>query len=467
MKRKTFLILLAIIVVVIGGFFAFRTWRQSQGAATPLFQTVDVTRGDLTALVGATGTVHANQTTQVNWQTTGRIGTIKVKTGDVVTKGQELAELDPASLPQTIIQARADLITARRNLQNLQDSNVAQAQAKLNLEQAKKALQDAQDARDRLNYKRASQAQLDSAQANYILAKNQLETAQELYDAVKDRAEDDVIRAQALSQLGAAQSARDRALANLNYLLGLPDAEDIATADAKIEVAKANLADAQREWDRLKDGPDPQDIAASQARIQAIESMLNQVVIYAPIGGTITQVDSQEGDQVSPGTASFRIDDFSRLLVDVQVTEVDINRVKVGQPVQLSFDAIQGKNYNGLVTEVSSVGTSVQGVVNFTVTIEMEDADQDVLPGMTAAVNVVVNQLKDVLLIPNRAVRVRNGQRVVYVLRNGQPTIVQIELGASSDTNSQVLSGDIKEGDKLVLNPPPDTQNRGGPPFGG
>ncbi len=80
------------------------------------------------------------------------------------------------------------------------------------------------------------------------------------------------------------------------------------------------------------------------------------------------------GDQVNAGTVSFRIDDLSHLLVDVQITEVDINRVKVGQPAKMTFDAISGKEYNGKVTEVANFGVTQQGVVNFTVTVELTDA---------------------------------------------------------------------------------------------
>ena len=84
---------------------------------------------------------------------------------------------------------------------------------------------------------------------------------------------------------------------------------------------------------------------------------------------------------------------------------------------------------------------------------------------MTAAVNVVVSQLDDVLIVPNRAVRVKEGERVVYVLRDGAPVPVQVTLGASSDTHSEILAGDLKVGDRIVLNPPTVFDQNGPPPF--
>jgi HlyD family secretion protein len=145
----------------------------------------------------------------------------------------------------------------------------------------------------------------------------------------------------------------------------------------------------------------------------------------------------------------------------VDVSEVDINSVEIGQPVTLSFDAVLGKEYHGKVVKVAQTGTSVSGVVNFKVTVEMIDADEDVKPGMTAAVTITIMELQDVLLVPNRATRFVDGSRVVYLLVNGQPVQTEVSLGASSDTMSVLVDGDAKEGDIIVLNPSSEAQ--GGP----
>jgi HlyD family secretion protein len=189
---------------------------------------------------------------------------------------------------------------------------------------------------------------------------------------------------------------------------------------------------------------------------------LKSAFIEAPFAGTVTDVNANVGDQVSMATNGFRVDDLSHLYADIDITEVDINRVKAGQEATLTFDAIPDKTYKGIVTEVGAVGTAVQGVVNFTVTLEIEDDDENVRPGMTSAVNIVVNQMDDILVVPNRAVRLKEGDRVVYILQNGIPTPVKITIGASSDTTSEFLSGELKEGDLIVLNPP--TINMFGPP---
>jgi len=305
---------------------------------------------------------------------------------------------------------------------------------------------------------------MEEARTKVTLAEEEVQKYEDLYDQVKNFSSDNVARLNIYSALLNARRQLELAQANLRYLEGGPDALEVEQADANVLLAQAKYDDALREWDRIKDGPDPDDIRAAEARIAAIEASIGLATLTAPFNGTITEVNSKIGDQVTPGTISFRLDDLSRLLVDVQVPEADINRIAIDQPVVMSFDAILGKEYNGKIVEVGRVGATVTGIVNFKVTIELSDIDSEVLPGMTAAVNIVISQLEDVLLVPNRAVRLKDGQRVVYLLKLGVPTAVPIEIGAQSDLTSQILSGEVQEGDTVVLNPP--TQFEAGqPPF--
>jgi HlyD family secretion protein len=201
--------------------------------------------------------------------------------------------------------------------------------------------------------------------------------------------------------------------------------------------------------------------------VAAAQATVNLARLDAPFAGVVTSVESKPGDQVSPGIPAFRLDDNSRFLVDVQVSEVDINRISEGQDVILTFDAILDKEYRGVVTEVALVGSTNQGVVDFVVSVELIDPDESVKPGMTAAVNIVANQLNDVLLVPNRAVRILEGERVVYVMIDGKPEPVMIVLGSSSETVSEVIEGDLSVGDLIILNPPTVFGHNGPPGFMG
>jgi HlyD family secretion protein len=468
MKKITWIIIVAVAIIaaVIGVYYFMG---RNQAATASQLQTVVAARGELTATIGATGTVRSNQSAVLTWQTSGSVETVHVKIGDRVNAGDVLATLSETSLPQSGILAKSDLVNAQKALDNLLDSKLQQAQAQLDLANAQKDYDAAVMSRNNVRA-HANPSLIENYRSSYVLAQDKLDNAKEYYDTFANAAEDDLRKAQAYNAYYTAQLERDKAYTNWVWYEYPPTPKDIAVAEGKVAVAQAKLEDAQREWDRLKDGPDPADIAAAQAKVAAIQATIDMAELTAPFSGTISAVNVMAGDQVRAGANGFRIDDLSHLLADVQVSEVDINSVKVGQPVTITFDAILGQEYHGKITQVAQVGDVAQGAVNFTITVEITDTDEQIKPGMTAAVNIVVNSLTDVLLVPNRAVRLVDSQRVVYVLRNGQSLEVKITLGASSDTVSEVVAGDLKEGDLIILNPPVTLitgPGMGGGPFGG
>jgi HlyD family secretion protein len=463
--RRWITFLLIIIILGAGGYYVFQRLQQQRQAATISgLQTVPAGRGSLTATVGATGTVRANQSAILSWQTSGTVEQINVQVGDQVELDRVLATLAQTSLPQTIILAQSDLINAQKALDDLTPTELNITKAEQAVANAQKAADDAQTRLDSLGQS-PSQTDIDVAQATVVLAKIQLDRAWDQYKPYQNKPEDNPQRATLYNAWAQAKKKYDAAVTRLNNLLGNVSSTTRSIAESNLAVAKAQLADAQKKLADLKAGADPKDVISAQNRIAAAQATINLVRIAAPFAGKITDIGQKPGDQVSPGMTAFRLDDLSRLLVDVSVSEVDINRIVVGQDVVLTFDAIPGMEYHGKVSEVAPVGISVQGVVDFTVTVELMDADSAVKTGMTAAVNMVVNQLSDVLLVPNRAVRVVDGQRVVYILKNGQPETVKITLGASSATVSEVVGGDLQEGDLIVLNPPVQFESNGPPPF--
>ncbi len=420
MSTRTRIIVGAVIVIILAIVFVNARGR---GNTNSSFQTEPVKRGQLTATVGATGSVRAVQSATLNWQISGVVGKVNVQVGDHVSKGQALATLDSSQLPQNVILAQSDLVDAQKALQDA-TSDTASAQAAIDLKNAQDAYKKAYDYRLSLNGKQW----IEEVRITYV---------------------------------------NGQQVPVIKWTKGYADAQTIQDADNSLALKKAQLDDAQRTYDRLKSGPNPADIAAAQAKVDAAQATVNSASIIAPFSGTVTQANPLPGDQVSPTDVAFRIDDLSGLLVDVQVSEVDINSVAVDQPVTLTLDAIPNKTYAGQVTEVSQAGDSSSGAVNFTVTVKLTDADVAVKPGMTVAVNIIVKQVSDQIVIPNRAVRLVNNARTVYVLQNGQPRPIKVTLGASSDTQSVVTGGELKVGDLLILNPPAQFQGGPGGGFGG
>jgi HlyD family secretion protein len=430
-----------------------------------------------------------------------------------------LANLEQESLPQGIILAQAELIEAERALDDLLHSQTQQALAQQTVEDAQQALEDAShpetlqaEALESLaNAKAAvedaemvlyivqkppSEAAIDQTYANLLLKERNLKDTRKQVEKIERRLslpkselmpwESQSLYRKILKglnlKLANDQRVYEQAAEKFDNLLAPVDPTDLAIAEAnlalamaqvaqaerelervqdgfseaEIAVLEAKLGDAQREWERLKGGSDEDDITAAQARITAVQAVLDQTSILAPFDGVITLVNSKPGDQVSPGDIAFRLDDTSRLIVEVDVSEVDVNRIYPGQPVILTFDSILAKEYEGLVAEVPPVGEVDQGVANFRVKVEITNPDENVKPAMTSSATFIIDQLEDVLLVPNRALRFNDGQRVVYILQNDQLIPIEITLGLSSDTYSEVLEGDLNPGDQIVIDPPSD-----------
>jgi HlyD family secretion protein len=427
-------------------------------------QTSAVDLAPVSEIVGATGTVSSAQSALLTWKTSGLVADTYFEVGDTVQAGDVLAELDPGSLSPLDIIARAELVAARKALDNLLASQTRSALAFQSVETARQALEDARspvidqssalqavaeaekaiaDADRRLKTLTApvSRAALDQAQANLVLKEKKLADNQEMIDRIQKKLNkrDDQYKPwesrrryrQIMDSLEMQriqlQIDFENSLQRFENLKSPPDPVEVALAEAELLEAQASLvdaeralqriadgsspadlalleaqlADARREYERLKDGPAQQDIATAEARVTAAQSTLEKSRLIAPFNGTISEVISQPNDLVSPGTPAFRLDDLSSLSVDVGVSEIDINLVKTGQPVILTFDAILARQYNGRVVEVSPVGTVSQGIVDFMIRVELTDPDSAVRPGMTAAVEIIVRQPEEAL-VPNQ-----------------------------------------------------------------
>lgn len=428
---------------------------RSRAAGSATYETSPAAVGSLSANIEATGTVRGGHSAVMVWNTSGRVETVNAGIGDRVKADQVLAALALDSTPRNILLAGADLVTASQNLATLLGSNNTVAQAMQNLADAKQAVKDAQDAYDTLTRKRVSDALVKDLADQIDQAKRSLKFQEYIYDLFySHRAEGATDKALMIVQLTNTRQNIANLSARYNWFTSQASPTQVEISLAALNLAKAKQADAQREMDRMQNGVNPDDIKAAKARVAAAQATFSQAQITAPFDGTVTQAQPQTGDWVTPGLTAFRVDDLSHLMVDLQISEVDINNVVAGQPVSISLEAIPNKTYKGLVSKVDQSTKAGQGGVNFTVSVTLTDPDELVKPGMTAAVAITVKEVADALLVPNRAVRMLEGQRVVYVLKDNQPVPVKVRLGASANENSQVVGGDLKKGDLIILNPP-------------
>jgi multidrug resistance efflux pump len=155
---------------------------------------------------------------------------------------------------------------------------------------------------------------------------------------MQDKPEDDLARAQATAQLSLARKNYNWAYWNYQWAQSKPLPEDIRIADAEVSVARAELTDAERSWEKVKDKPDLDDLAAAKATADSLQAQIDLTTITAPFDGTISNVIVQTGDLVKPGTIAAQLIDLSRMFLDISISEVDINKIKVGQQIQRAGD---------------------------------------------------------------------------------------------------------------------------------
>jgi HlyD family secretion protein len=203
-------------------------------------------------------------------------------------------------------------------------------------------------------------------------------------------------------------------------------------------------------------------LRSAEISMQNLQDTMNNYTITAPISGTIIEKDAKVGDAVKTGDTLCIVYDLSYLEMSINVDELQISSISVGQQVQITADAVPDKTYVGTVTRVSMKGKSDGGTTTYPVTIRIDDTD-GLRPGMNANAEIVVAEAKNALVVPNAAV-----VRGSYVLvtkdspsaANADTAMeapegfvyVPVKTGVSDDDYTQIVSG-IQEGDTIGYDP--------------
>ncbi len=354
---------------------------------------------NVSPIVSVTGVVVPAQWATLSIANNGVVEELFIAEGAVVKRGEALLRLDGQERLQAARDGAAlELLTAQRALDDLTENWPAiKAQAELELARAQIALEDAQDDRKNLDFRRAGQNTVDELRANVILAKDAVEKAEDNFGWVEDSAEDSPNRAYALTQLAQARRAYDRAVANLNYALGLPEPKDISEADALLALAEARVQDAQRALERVQSGPNPRDLEQVQTRLAnaksqlaAAEKSLTELSLRAPFDGTVSRLNVRLNEWVAPGQPLVLLGDLSHLQVETtDLSEIDVAQIKLGSQAEITFDALPNVVVEGRVIRISPKASEGAGV-NYTVILEMDKIPDDLRWGMTAFVDISI-----------------------------------------------------------------------------
>jgi multidrug efflux pump subunit AcrA (membrane-fusion protein) len=182
----------------------------------------------------------------------------------------------------------------------------------------------------------------------------------------------------------------------------------------------------------------------------------NKKNVVSPIDGTVNVINIKNGDDLSRISGSSNaqapiiIGDLGTLKAQIQINEVDISNVQIGQKATLTFDAINGLTATGKVEKVDSLGTVTQGVVTYNVTVDLDLLDPRIKPQMSVTANVITDVKQDVIIVPNSAVKAASsGGSYVEVMKGQAPEQVSVTVGASNSTDTEITNG-LNVGDKVV-----------------
>jgi HlyD family secretion protein len=275
------------------------------------------------------------------------------------------------------------------------------------------------------------QAQMEQARANLLLAKANVEKSE----------------AAVLDTKRTMQRNKDLFARNLIARSDLDTSEtNYTSAVAQLSASKAQVEQAR-------------------AALDFAETNLKYAKIVSPVDGTVISRNVDVGQTVA---ASFQTptlfniaQDLKEMQIDTSVDEADIGKIKVDQPVEFTVDAYPDVTFKGTVSEVRNAPTTVQNVVTYDVVIKVDNTELRLKPGMTANVSIILADKKDLLRIPNAALRFRpsNGIKLspdqkgpgVWVFENNKLKRINLTLGISDGNYTEILSGDLKEGDEVIV----------------
>jgi HlyD family secretion protein len=403
MRGKRIFVLIAAILVLAGTGYGF--WRWGNSPKESPYVTVPVQRGNVTQVVASTGTLQAVVTVLVGSQVSGTIDKLFADFNSKVTKDQIIAQLNQDKFKAAVDQARANLL---------------------------------------------------AAQANVTKAKASMEDAQRTLDRNKELKKRDLI---AQSEFDTSQAAYD-------------------SAAAQYEVNKAQVNQAQA--------------ALNQSSVD-----FNNTVIRSPVDGIVISRSVDVGQTVAASLQApilFTIaNDLAKMEVHTNVDEADVGNVVEGQEVTFTVDAFPARRFMGRVHQVRNAPTVVQNVVTYDAVVRIDNKDLLLKPGMTANVQFLVSRKEDVLTIPNMAIRFkppdqkneaqelvrqeqsraaptvgarrtsrspgggsggggRGGRRIIiYVLSAGKAEPVEVQLGITDGSKTEVGDGEIKEKDAVII----------------
>ncbi|MEZ4869222.1 MAG: efflux RND transporter periplasmic adaptor subunit [Caldilineaceae bacterium] len=442
-------------------------------AQQPTYITAQAQHAALATTVSATGNLEAAaQITLAFRSAGGRVAQVLVTEGQAVKQGDLLATLETTDLTLALAQAKAAVQISQAQLDKLQtpatESDLAAARAAVNVAEAstkgaaatlnsaqagyRQLLADLTPVEKTVNDARIYQAQANLAQAQH--AYNQVKDLNNVGMLPQSAALEQATMALEVAKAQAAVSEQGPNQAQVAVAQN-----QIALAQVGVEQAQSNLINAQNALQKLIDGPKATDLAIAQgqllqaqlAQLQAENSLAN-AQLTAPQDGIINQVNLHQGELTSSAQPAILLTDLHNLEMKIWVDEIDMRQLALGQPAQITVEALPDVHLAGKVTEISTTAHKISGIMAYEVTILPDATTSPLRAGMSATAVITTAQVADSVILPNRFVQIdrQTNQAYVYKLVNNQPTMQAIQLGLRNERASQILTG-LNSDDQVVL----------------
>jgi multidrug resistance efflux pump len=387
---------LGFIIVGVGttAYFILRPSTEVQ-AQEPQMQTAAVRQGNLEVRASGSGVLIARDQHTLGFGTSGIVAELSVSAGDVVEAGNILAvQGEQEKLEAVVASSQLAVLNAQEALDAFyEDADLVAAQAQLNLAEAREALEDAEyDWSIAQRGNRASQSTLDAAAAELSLAESALKRA-------KDQLSQDPDNDMAKLNVANAEKRYNTALWSWNWYTGEPTNIQQDLLDAQLAIAQAKVAEAERAYAKVAEGPDPDEVTKLElqlenalASLEEAKSNLEKAVIQAPIDGTILEVNAGVGDSVSGGFITMA--DLSHPYVEIYLDETDLDKIDLDYEVEVVFDALPDDIFHGHVVQVdpSLYQAQMVSAIRGLVWLDEESTTKVArLPlGMNASVDIIV-----------------------------------------------------------------------------
>ena len=400
---KKYLIISGLVIIVVTIFVLLSINDNKERISVEVVSKATVKRGELKSVLMEQGAIKPQVGAQIEIGTraTGEIIKMNVKVGDKVTKGQLIAKLDSRDIEKQIKQAKEQIYILNKELQLEQETYPFQRN--INLEQIRDATSRMQTAlgkyeRELYLYRRG------------FSAKEELDTIRTDYDTAK------------------------AALNQAQLELKRYDREHFLTVE------------------RLK-----LEIERQKSYLEELNVRLSYTEIYSPINGIVTQVTAEEGETLVSGLQVgnlITVLNPELLELWIYVDETDISKVSVGQSVEYTVDTYPEKTFIGKIDRINISPDIFENIVYYRAIVNIDNKTAEFLkPEMTTQCKIIIASKKDVLVVPNEALKWKDGHYIVYKIINDETNLVEevpIKMGERGDVTTEVIEG-LKEGDKVAV----------------